>query len=115
MHMAALDASDDPDGPLDRPDRLRVREVPVTELRRRAAEVIARVVEGEAAVISRHGWPVGVLLPLENALNALAQEVAPGELKELEELFAQRADRRRWSQLLHGRWWNGGGIHGPYR
>jgi prevent-host-death family protein len=99
----------------EQPYRLRVREVPVTELRRRAAAVIEGVVAGEAAVISKHGRPVAVVLPLGAGEKQLQHEVSPAELRELERLFRRRAARRRSSELMHGRWWNGGGIHGAYR
>lgn len=111
--MPAVEASNDPDNP--KPRRLRVREVPVTELRRRGAAVIKGVVAGEAAVISKHGWPIAVVLPFGHGEKQLRRAVAPSEIDELEQVFADRADRRRRSELEHGRWWNGGGIRGPYR
>jgi prevent-host-death family protein len=83
--------------------RLRVREVPVTELRRRAAAVIEGVVAGEAAVISKHGMPIAVLVPFGDGEKLLQHEVAPSELNELDQMFERRARRRRLSELLHGR------------
>jgi prevent-host-death family protein len=91
-----------------------VREVPVTELRRRAAAVSGGVVEGEAAVISKHGRPVAVVLPFGDGEKVLQHQVAPAELKALEQVFEKRARRRASSELAHGRWWYGGGIHGNY-
>jgi prevent-host-death family protein len=77
--------------------------VPVTELRRQAAAAIARVVEGEAAVISKHGRAVAVVLPFADGEKLLQREVAPADLKKLERVFENRARRRAWSELLHGR------------
>jgi prevent-host-death family protein len=98
--MTALAASNDPDSPA---HRLRVREVPVTELRRRAAAVIGGVVEGEAAVISKHGRPVAVVLPFPDGEKVLQHQVVPAELKELERMFARRVLLRELSDLRHGR------------
>jgi prevent-host-death family protein len=92
------------------------REVPLGELDKRASKVLAEVMRGEVAVISRYGTPVAMILPLELAVSRLPEElVFSGDLRELAERFEERASRRHRSRLLHGRWYHGHGIHGPYR
>jgi antitoxin (DNA-binding transcriptional repressor) of toxin-antitoxin stability system len=91
------------------------REVSVTELRRAAASVIRRVGAGELAVISRHGRPVALMLAIGDPETLLPAEVEPGLLAELAGAFVRRARWRRISELNHGRWYHGHGIHGPYK
>ena len=90
-------------------------EVTVTELRRRAAGVLEEVKDGQIAVVSKNGWPVAILLPLEDEEKLLPPSVREDDLAELAAMFERRAFRRRWSELMHGRWYNGHGIHGPYK
>jgi hypothetical protein len=41
--------------------------------------------------------------------------MARAELTELRDRFAKRENRPWWSRIMHGRWYNGHGINGPYR
>jgi prevent-host-death family protein len=91
------------------------REVTMDELDRRAARVIRDAVAGEVAVVTRYGKPVAVIVPLADAEGLRPAEIAAGDLDPLRARFAERERRRWWSRILHGRWSNGGGIHGPYR
>ena len=91
-----------------------VREVTVTELRERTASVIERVGGGEVAVVSRHGRPLAVLMPLADCEGLSPATANPQQLAELAQRFERRRLRREWSALMHGRWWQGHGIHGPY-
>ncbi len=75
------------------------------ELDRRASRVIARVRAGELAVVSRHGSPVAVILPLREAIAWLPPEaVLEGEARTLAQRFARREFRRAIGRLTHGRW-----------
>jgi prevent-host-death family protein len=93
----------------------RVREVAVTELRRETVTVIDRVRNGEAAVIAKHGRPLAILLPFADPDRLRPIELADAHLEPFAAAFARREDLRRISELSHGRWWNGHGIHGPYQ
>lgn len=50
------------------PPRKMVEEVPVRELNRNTAAVLARVGAGGRAVITKHGAPVAVLMEVEEAV-----------------------------------------------
>jgi prevent-host-death family protein len=91
------------------------REVTLTELRERTATVVAAVAGGEVAVVSKHGRPLVLLVPLADRDALTPADVEASQLASLAEGFARRRFRRRWSELMHGRWVNGGGIHGRYR
>jgi hypothetical protein len=73
------------------------------------------VTGGRAAVVTRHGKAMAMILPLAEAEGLRPAAVAPEAVAELRERLAEREERRWWSRILHGRWLNGGGIHGPYR
>lgn len=51
-----------------KPSRSEVEEVPVGELSRATSAVLARVLAGSRAVITKHGTPVAVLMELEEAV-----------------------------------------------
>lgn len=87
----------------------------MAELDRRAARVIGDAVAGEVAVITRYGKPVALIVPLADSDRLRPAEITDGDLDHLRSRFAARERRRWWSRILHGRWCNGGGIHGPYR
>ena len=91
-----------------------VIEVTLTELRRDTAAVIGRVMRREAGIVSKHGRPVAMLLPILDRATLRPAAVEDEDLAPLVERFAERENERRWSELLHGRWYNGHGIHGPY-
>lgn len=91
-----------------------VNEVALTELRRETAAVIRRVVRGEVAVVSRHGRPVAMLVAIGDRRTLRPVAVDDRDLAPLAARFAARALARRWSELLHGRWYDGHGIHGEY-
>jgi prevent-host-death family protein len=91
------------------------REVTLTELRERTAAVIAAVAAGEVAVVSKHGRPLAVLVPLADRDSLTPASVEAVALGRLAHRFERRRFQRRWSELMHGRWVNGGGIHGRYR
>ncbi len=93
---------------------LSVSEITLTELRRQTAAVIDRVGRGEVAVVSKHGRPVALVLPIADEAKLRPAALEEADFAPLIERFAERALERRWSQLLHGRWYNGHGIHGPY-
>ena len=93
----------------------RMREVAVTELRRDTATVIDRVSKGEAAVIAKHGRPLVMLLPFADLERLRPIELADADLEPFVAAFTRREDLRRSSELSHGRWVNGHGIHGPYK
>jgi prevent-host-death family protein len=91
-----------------------VTEVTLTELGRRTASVVDRVRRGEVGVVTKHGRPVAMILPIldrETLVPAAVDEMALGPLAER---FADRENERRWWELLHGRWYNGHGFHGEY-
>ena len=92
----------------------RVREVAVTELRRNTAAVIDRVRNGEAAVIAKHGRPLAILVPFAEPERLRPIELADADLEPFVAAFTRRESLRRDSELSHGRWLNGHGIHGPY-
>jgi prevent-host-death family protein len=92
-----------------------VKEVTMNELDRRAARVVRDAIAGEAAVITRYGRPVAVIVPLAEADELQPAEIDATDLDPLRARFSERERRRWWSRILHGRWCNGGGIHGPYR
>jgi prevent-host-death family protein len=46
----------------------RTREIGIRELKHHASEAIARVAEGERAVVTRRGRPVAVILSLDESL-----------------------------------------------
>jgi prevent-host-death family protein len=96
-------------------EKATAREVTVTELCERTAPVVASVAAGEVAVVSRHGRPLALLVPLADRDSLTPVTVGASELDGLAQSFARRRFRRRWSELMHGRWVNGGGIHGRYR
>jgi prevent-host-death family protein len=50
------------------PDDQRIREVPVGVLNRRTSEVLRMVDSGERVIVSRHGEPLAVILPIDRAL-----------------------------------------------
>jgi prevent-host-death family protein len=89
--------------------------VTLTALRERTAPVIAAVAAGEVAVVSKHGRPLALLVPFVDRDSLTPADVEASELNGLAQSFARRRFRRRWSELMHGRWVNGGGIHGRYR
>jgi prevent-host-death family protein len=89
-------------------------EVTMGELDRRAAGVIRDVAGGRIAVISRHGKPVAVIVPLADAEALRPVGIEGDELTGMRERFANRERRRWWSRILHGRWYNGHGVNGPY-
>lgn len=92
-----------------------VRELTLTGLRERTAAAVAAAVAGEAAVVTRHGRPVAMLVPIADRASLAPAMPDPEGLSALAEHYKRRSERRRWSELMHGRWVNGGGIHGPYR
>jgi prevent-host-death family protein len=93
----------------------RLREVALTELRRDTAIVIDRVRNGEAAIVAKHGRPLAILLPFADSQRLRPIELAEADLEPFVTAFRHREALRRSSELSHGRWWNGHGIHGPYR
>jgi prevent-host-death family protein len=93
----------------------RVREVAVTELRRDTTAVVDRVRGGEAAIVARHGRPLVMLLPFADPETLRPIELADDDLKPFAAAFDERERLRRSSELSHGRWNNGHGIHGAYR
>lgn len=89
------------------PGALRLGEVALSELNREASAVVQRVEGGELAVVSRHGRPVAMILPIAIALAwAPAELAATGKGSELGAEFQRRDDRRFWSDALHGRLWD---------
>jgi prevent-host-death family protein len=89
-------------------------EVTMDDLDRRAARVIREVAGGRIAVVTRHGKPVAVMVPLADAETLRPVEIESEDLTTLRDRFAKRERRRWWSRILHGRWYNGHGINGPY-
>jgi antitoxin (DNA-binding transcriptional repressor) of toxin-antitoxin stability system len=68
--------------------------------------VIARVIEGDVAVVTRHGVPVAAILPARDALRLLPFEyVMIGPLRALSDRFVERERRRASSGTMHGRWY----------
>lgn len=85
---------------------LRVGEVTLSELNHGASDVVRRVEGGELAVVSRHGRPVAVIVPITEAVLWAPPEVTSGEDgRPLGEEFERRAHRRYWSNMMHGRHW----------
>jgi prevent-host-death family protein len=91
------------------------REVTLTELRERTAAVVAAVAAGEVGVVSKHGRPVAILIPFADRDTLAPASPEAAGLARLAERFGRRRLGREWSALMHGRWVNGGGIHGRYR
>jgi prevent-host-death family protein len=89
-------------------------EVTMNDLDRRAARVVHGVVGGEVAVITKHGSPVAMIVPFADAPGLKPAEIGAVSLTRLRERFAARENRRWWSRILHGRWYNGHGTKGPY-
>jgi len=72
------------------------------ELDRGSARVIARVEQGELAVVSKNGWAVAMIVRLQEAVRLLPAEfVVGGAAGELAREFERRADRRAWRLLMH--------------
>ncbi len=90
-------------------------EVTMNELDRRAARVVREVIRGRPAVVTRYGKAVAMIIPLAEAESLRPAAVPTEAVSELRAQLAEREERRWWSRILHGRWLNGGGIHGPYR
>ena len=89
------------------PEPFRLREVALSELNREASSVVRRVEGGELAVVSRHGRPVAMILPIATALAWAPSELtSTGKGRELGAEFQRRDDRRFWSASLHGRSWD---------
>lgn len=106
---AATEAAEGP--PRRELGHLRAREVTVTELDRSASRVIAAVIEGEAAAVTRHGRPVALVLPLADAVLLLPPYIVMGgELGGLSRRFVERERHRLYSQLGHGRWYYAEGL-----
>ncbi len=81
------------------------REVSIRELDRRASKVIAGVVEGEVAVVTRNGVPVAAILPVDDAVRLLPPAyVMGGPLRELSARLEARSRARQESEVMHGRW-----------
>jgi prevent-host-death family protein len=89
-------------------------EVTMDDLDRHAARVVRGVVGGAVAVITKHGSPVAMIVPLADAPGLEPAEIGAASLAGLRERFAAREKRRWWSRILHGRWYNGHGTKGPY-
>lgn len=87
----------------------------MNELDRHAARVVREVTGGRAAVVTRNGEAVAMIVPLAEVESLQPAAVEPAAVAELRDRFAEREEHRWWSRILHGRWLNGGGIHGPYR
>ena len=84
----------------------RAREVTISELDRYASRVVRGVIAGEIAVVSRHGRPVALVLPLDRAILELRYETTmTGPMRELLAAFERRDFQRAMSALMHGRWW----------
>jgi prevent-host-death family protein len=49
-------------------DDQRIREVPVGVLNRRTSAVLRMVDRGERVIVSRHGRPLAVIIPIDRAL-----------------------------------------------
>jgi prevent-host-death family protein len=85
---------------------LRVREVTVGELDRRASEVVERVRDGEIAVVSRHGRPVAMILPIADALELRPVDASDAPtLGALAAKFRALEHKRHLDALYHGRWY----------
>lgn len=83
-----------------------VREVSLTGLHRDVRGVIAKVRDGEIAVISKHGRAVALVLPIVDESRLAARDPTTAvELPKLAEEFARRARARRDSEIAHGRWY----------
>jgi prevent-host-death family protein len=82
------------------------REVSVRELDRRASKVIAAVVAGEVAIVTRYGVAVAAILPAADAVRLLPPAyVMGGGLEEISRRLADRERARQRSELMHGRWY----------
>jgi prevent-host-death family protein len=103
-----------PDEPAARGES-RAREVTVTDLRRGTAALVDRVRGGEIAVITKHGRPLAMVLGLADGERLLPVEVTESDVAKLAAFLERREFLRRLSELYHGRWCDGHGIHGPYR
>ncbi len=79
-------------------------EVSIRWLDRHASDVIAAVMEGKVAVVTRHGVPVATILPARDAVRLLPMVyVMSGPLRVLSECFVERERRRARSDTMHGR------------
>lgn len=81
-----------------------VREVTLTELRERTAGVVAAVVRGEVAVISRHGVAQAILLPLGDRGSPAPVELDEKAVARLANALERRAFHRDMAKILHGRY-----------